>query len=314
VEASGNLGILFDTSTLDVLDRPELWSEAHRQIFFPIGVKFSVPVSSHGRIEGHRFGPLGAYRVVSDPSIVRRGRSAIVASDPEQFLVGLSLRGGCLIEQEGRAGLFDVGEMSSWHSSHPFTVTTRARFDLLLIVIPRGLLGPARDTICRNTARRLDMSSGIGLVAAPFFREMWKGLSTGGPAAGEEDLADAAIALVRGLHAGSVIPGPAMLSQIKAYVDEHLQESRLDPSSIARAHHISTRYLHKLFAGGGVSVSEWVRHRRLEACRRDLRDPARAHESISQVALRWGFSNPAHFSRTFREEYGCTPSELRSRW
>jgi AraC-like DNA-binding protein len=72
--------------------------------------------------------------------------------------------------------------------------------------------------------------------------------------------------------------------QIKAYIDDHLGDLALGPTSIARAHYISTRYLHKLFAGERLTVSDWVRRRRLEACRRDLRDPALAHETISAVA------------------------------
>jgi AraC-like DNA-binding protein len=39
----------------------------------------------------------------------------------------------------------------------------------------------------------------------------------------------------------------------------------------------------------------------------------RAHEPISQIARRWALPNPAHFSRLFRETYGCTPSGLRAR-
>jgi AraC-like DNA-binding protein len=113
--------------------------------------------------------------------------------------------------------------------------------------------------------------------------------------------------------AGRAAPGAVLREQVKAYAQAHLGDPRLGPESLARAHHVSTRYLQKLFAADGTTITEWIRRRRLEACRRDLCDPALAHEPISQIARRWALANPAHFSRVFRAAYGCTPSELRAR-
>ncbi|MFC9592094.1 helix-turn-helix domain-containing protein [Streptomyces sp. NPDC056944] len=98
------------------------------------------------------------------------------------------------------------------------------------------------------------------------------------------------------------------LSRIRAYIEEHLMDPDLSPESIARAHHISVRYLQKLFQNDGSTVSQWVRERRLELCRLEL---GRSNRSITMAALahRWGFSSPSHFSRTFRGAYGMSPSE-----
>jgi AraC-like DNA-binding protein len=78
-----------------------------------------------------------------------------------------------------------------------------------------------------------------------------------------------------------------------------------------RTHHISLRLLHKLFEEQGTSVGRWIRERRLERCRRDLRDPAMSDLPASAIALGWGFADAAHFSRVFREAYGCPPGEYR---
>ncbi|MFD0856316.1 helix-turn-helix domain-containing protein [Actinomadura adrarensis] len=34
---------------------------------------------------------------------------------------------------------------------------------------------------------------------------------------------------------------------------------------------------------------------------------------MGAIAARWGFSNPAHFSRALRNEYGLPPAEYRIR-
>ncbi|KOX20683.1 helix-turn-helix domain-containing protein [Streptomyces sp. NRRL F-6491] len=102
--------------------------------------------------------------------------------------------------------------------------------------------------------------------------------------------------------------GNEMLSRIRAHIEEHLMDPDLSPDSIARAHHISVRYLQKLFQNDGSTVSQWVRQRRLEFCRFEL---GRSNRKITMAAVahRWGFSSPSHFSRTFRGAYGMSPSE-----
>jgi AraC-like DNA-binding protein len=297
--------VLFDTAGLEARERPESWAQAHERIFFPIGVRLTADDPRPGRIDAHRVGPVGAYRVTSDASVIRRSARGIGVLDPEQFLVATSLKGTSRIEQGDRSTVFGPGELSSWDSSHPFSVTHADAFDLLLIVVPRALLGPRRDAICARTAQRLD-----GSLAGPFFRGVWRSLEDGNAAS--EDIADALVALVRALHARAEPRVPALLEQVKAYIEEHLADPALGPDAIARAHFISTRHLHKVFAAEDVSVSEWIRHRRLEACRRDLLDPALAHETISVIGRRWALANPAHLSRAFRAAYGCTPSELRA--
>jgi AraC-like DNA-binding protein len=103
--------------------------------------------------------------------------------------------------------------------------------------------------------------------------------------------------------------GREMLSRIRAHIDRRLREPDLSPGSIARAHHISVRYLHKLFQSDGTTVGQWVRQRRLDSCRRELSRARSRGVTVAAVANRWGFSSPAHFSRTFREAYGMTPSQ-----
>ena len=310
--------VLFDTTALDERDRAEYWFEAHRRAFFPIMADFAARDATRGRIEANALGPLALYRVVSDPSVVVRSGAAIRSRDPEEFLLGMPVRGDCVIEQSERSSRFAGGDLSSWDSSHPFVVHHAAAFELLLLVMPRTLLGPGRDRLFAQTAGRTAHDSQLGAITGTLLRQVWSALDAGA-CTDSDDLADALIAMVRALHpatrpdrAGAgALPAAAMVPQIKAYMRDHLGDPRLGPETVARAHYISTRYLHKLFAREGTTVSEWIRHRRLEACRRDLRDPALAHESVSQIARRWGITNPSSFSRMVRDAYGRAPSELR---
>ncbi|MBY8882562.1 helix-turn-helix transcriptional regulator [Streptomyces sp. PLK6-54] len=113
------------------------------------------------------------------------------------------------------------------------------------------------------------------------------------------------------------VPAPSptdlLVRDIKAYIEHHLGDTTLTPTSIAAANHISVRYLHHLFRRDGRTVGAFLRERRLEHCRADLADPAQAHRNVCEIARRWGFRDPAVFNRTFKTAYGLTPGAYRRR-
>jgi AraC-like DNA-binding protein len=103
----------------------------------------------------------------------------------------------------------------------------------------------------------------------------------------------------------------ALVAQVYRFIDENLQDPDLNSRAIADAHFVSIRHLQKVFEGEGESVTDLVRNRRLERCRRDLADPRLRDRRIAIIGARWGFLDPAHFSRVFRSSYGSSPREYR---
>ncbi|WP_163572240.1 helix-turn-helix domain-containing protein [Fodinicola feengrottensis] len=102
-----------------------------------------------------------------------------------------------------------------------------------------------------------------------------------------------------------------MLVRVHAFIDANLADTALTPGLVAATHHISLRYLHRLFETGDTTVAAWIRHRRLEKCRQDLADPVLHAISVSAIGARWGLPDSAHFSRLFHRTYGLPPVEYR---
>lgn len=98
---------------------------------------------------------------------------------------------------------------------------------------------------------------------------------------------------------------------IRQYIDAHLADPALTPAKIAEGCQISVRRLHRVFAGSNWSACQWVREQRLHKCYADLKNSDLAHQTITEIAFRWGFNDSAHFSRSFREKFGRSPSEVR---
>ncbi|MFC7584393.1 helix-turn-helix transcriptional regulator [Nonomuraea antimicrobica] len=99
--------------------------------------------------------------------------------------------------------------------------------------------------------------------------------------------------------------------QIHAFIERHLSDPLLSPSTIAEAHHVSIRYAQRIFQRQGRTISGWIRERRLDHCRRDLADPAHASQPVHAIAARWGLPHPQHFSRAFKRAYGIAPQDYR---
>jgi AraC-like DNA-binding protein len=112
--------------------------------------------------------------------------------------------------------------------------------------------------------------------------------------------------------ASSRDPHQILLGRIHDFIEANLGDPDLSPGSIAAAHYISTRHLHDLFRELGTTVAASIRERRLERCRRDLRDPVLSDRPVTAIAARWGFLDSAHFSRIFRAAYGESPTGYRA--
>lgn len=94
-------------------------------------------------------------------------------------------------------------------------------------------------------------------------------------------------------------------------IEANLSDPDLSLKMVADMSGASMRYIQKLFAGAGEGFSSYIRTRRLERCRQDLASPLHADLSISEICFRWGFNGTAHFSRSFKNQYGVTPRDYR---
>jgi AraC-like DNA-binding protein len=103
----------------------------------------------------------------------------------------------------------------------------------------------------------------------------------------------------------------ALLHRIRQDIEARLGDPSLSPASVAEAGGLSERYVQKLFETASENFSSFVRRRRLERCRSDLRNPQCDHLSISDICFRWGFNDASHFSRAFRDQFGLSPKAYR---
>jgi AraC family transcriptional regulator len=91
-------------------------------------------------------------------------------------------------------------------------------------------------------------------------------------------------------------------------IEEHLTDE-IDVERVAREANCSPFHFMRMFdVVTGVGPAEYIRRRRLSQAAIDL---ASGDDRIIDIALRYGYDSPDSFTRAFKREYGCSPSEAR---
>lgn len=96
-------------------------------------------------------------------------------------------------------------------------------------------------------------------------------------------------------------------ARIRAFVQRNLVDPELSIERIAERMQCTKRYLHKVFSEEGETLNQYIWAQRLERCRAELCRAELADRSITEIAFACGFSNAAHFSRSFRARFGQPP-------
>jgi AraC-like DNA-binding protein len=303
--------------------RFEYWKHVLSQTFVPLEVSNpSGDADFRGRLRGCELGALRFIEVLAEAHTARRTPRLVKSAPAGCYKVGLQLRGSSVLIQDGREATLTPGDFTLYDTDRPYTLAFSDPHRMLVLIFPRDVLGLPQARLARLTATRLPgETGGMATLIGPFLgqvADLLDEMDTRGPWAGVR-LAGHVLDLLTTVLTERLDTAPAdpdtahraLMVQISAYIEDHLGEADLSPAQIAAAHHISLRQLHKLFHASGTTVAGWIRQRRLEHCGHDLRDPRCAARPVAAVGARWGYPDPAHFSRLFKAGFGLSPRDYR---
>jgi AraC-like DNA-binding protein len=102
-----------------------------------------------------------------------------------------------------------------------------------------------------------------------------------------------------------------LFEQATRLIEDNLSNPFLNAELVADHCRVSSRHLRNVFAQASTTVGAYIREMRLQQCRAALRSPRLQDQTVTQIALSWGFNDPAHFSRLYRKRFGLAPSQDR---
>ncbi|HEX6444402.1 MAG TPA: helix-turn-helix domain-containing protein [Streptosporangiales bacterium] len=300
--------------------RPAYWQHVVGDNVVPMEMRYADRLGFRSRMTVRELGDVTVIEVAESSGMAVRTPAHVRRSAPDMYQLMLQRSGTAVVEREGSQVRVEPGCLRLGDAYRPFRSVHSDQREVIL-AFPRALL-PLRSRDTRVlVGRPIPGDRGAAALLAEFVRRL-------PVTADEEDevqrsrLGTVALDLVSVVLAGETGRDPeafaaaerrTLMARVEAFVESRLHDPALSPAVIAAAHHVSVRQLYKVFETRGYSVARFVRLRRLERCRRDLADPALASRPAYAIGLAWGFTDPAHFTRSFREEYGVPPGEYRSR-
>lgn len=297
-------------------DRDEYWRHVVCRPFVELDVVQGRTTGFRGSVRTGAFGDLRATRITCDSMTVTRTPDMIRRGSGNRFLVALQLRGRTVGVQDGRTADLRPGDFALFDSGRPYSVDFQVTsFDHLVFHMPRECLTNVGIRGADSTAKRAPGDSPRGRLATSFLINLSR-LSNPRSAAERVTLSRVAFDLLssslpRCEHEIGHLDASELTDRAKAYARTRLYDPNLSPRATADALSVSVRQLHRAFEPEDMTFSAWVREERLTACLDDLGNQSHQLSPIQDIRSRYGFRDPAVFSRAFKARFGITPSERR---
>jgi AraC-like DNA-binding protein len=302
----------------------DVWRDLLRDHFVSLDVDVERDCGTFdGAVRSGFLGHLQVSGVRSVDQDVIRTKELLRRDRERYFQVCLVRRGEARAMQDGHDATLRPGDFVIYETERPFHWWLRSGaaspyWDVAVFTWPRDTIQLSDSESVSLTCRALDGGSGITGVLSRMLTDLVVAKPTVSEAGGlriADEIGDLVATIAteaHGLGAGTDRHA-SLLRRIDTYVEEHLGDSELSPERIAQAHFVSTRQLQRMFARRGQTVSQVIRRQRLERCRRDLLTSRGGEATLTEICVRWGFTDLAVFSRAFREAYGASPTAYRAR-
>lgn len=249
----------------------------------------------------------GVWRAGGRAASFDRPPPADAADAPYKLL--LTLGGRTRLRQQRRHLTLEAGQFTLLDGASDLGLEAES-FEHLLIALPRRMLAQHRPRIGRELV--LLHGGPAGHAAEALVRDFAESLGRHAPGLTASALARSLRTLADlldvALQHRSTEPRPALLQRVLALLD--LEPGEVDAQVLARRLRVSRRYLDKTLAAGGLTATGLIREHRLALAGRLLR--AQPLRSVTDICHAVGFQDASHFTRVFRQRFGCTPSAWRA--
>ncbi len=250
---------------------------------------------------------------INAPSI-RREKGVAGRGDDRFYFLVMQRNGVMAINRNDQQFVLQPGDMALFDSAQAFEMQPQGLINQLSIHLCRV----AVDRVLPATARRFGKLEQDNLSRRLLHGMLLQIAESGDPAPhpGSQQgtaLQDALITLLAPTLREEELPEAGR--PLRRLAERLINDALLDPPSPAElaAHlHISVRQLYRQFEQDGDSVCRYIQRQRLERSARELADAGPQAQPITSIAYKWGFTDSAHFSRSFKRYFGVSPKDYRA--
>ena len=253
-------------------------------------------------------------KVSGAPAKVSRGLGEIANDGGDFWGVELQRAGRTLVESGSEQTVLKSGDLLIWHGGRSLRFDLPERWQKVCLFVRNDIFESMLPQASSYAGLHLEQRNNISRLLGACLCTLADDVLTSpagsiGPAV-ELTLGMLGAALTQNRESDNIAPRITLYQRLTSFIEEQLADPDLSPAMIAQRHHISLRYLHLIFSEQGTTVGTWIRSRRLAKCRAELAN-LQNDRSVTEIAMDWGFSDAAHFSRSFSSAYGVSPLRFR---
>jgi AraC family transcriptional regulator, positive regulator of tynA and feaB len=309
---------IFDTADVHPRHRADYWVSAVTDTFIPVTIADYERHAFSARYEAIDIGRVSTSCFRGTEQTFVRSPELIRDRDADFYVAVIHRSGSLSLDHHGHVHGPLRDSISLIDVTKPYRLKLAGKLDVLDVFIPRADL----DRALGVTRQAVGLSLGPAQASTALIRNFFNGCMAAGdafePAVADRmatigvELIAAGFAERLGHEPPATVAASSVVYRAKSAIDSRLGDPDLDTAVVAQMLRISPRRLQEVFRAENLSVDGWIWERRLTQAHRLLSDPACAALAVAMIAYRCGFTNQAHFSRRFRQRFGCSPSEFRS--
>lgn len=300
-----------DLGGIDNARRTRAWSEA-LQDFFDCDIRLpdSFQTGSLNRATG------SGVRVASmrsDPMVVRREGTHIARNVDDAYSILFPLDHTVSLSQRGRQGSAGAGDFFFANIGEALEYQQHEPTAVQLFLAPGPMLReriPDADDGAAQSFSHVPMHR--------IFHDSARAFCTNASSLTADEIGKVTASLIDllalvMLGADISCSETSVLSahrrQALRLIERHFADPGFTVERLVAMMKLSDRYLQRIFASGEETCSDVIRRRRIREAQRLLEARQSSKVRVSQVGYAVGFSDPAHFSRVFRQIVGCAPRD-----
>ena len=248
----------------------------------------------------------------SDSCQVRRTGFGARRAEEGLLKVMWQQNGRTAVEQDGRETLLHTGDVTICDTARPYQLAMEDHAQLAILMLPyEAIPGWERlsQRVCAHSLN--DRTTARAALAAVMALLDQPGDGAGNASPVLQAVQMMLSALLHCATAPDKLSAATTLDVAHQHVLAHIDDPELSPDELAGALHVSRRALYRLFEEHQLTPGRFIRRVRLDAVREALAAPDNEHRSILEIALDYGFTDSASFSRAFKATFGVSPSEWR---
>lgn len=302
----------FSTTNVPPGDQANAWHQWYSPVF-EVTPRTSPGENFLARNDVWSLGGLVVSRVVAPPFTMVRARANLVNTPVDHWVLSYCNRGVTNIETSRSALRASPKSLFLWSLREP-SCGEQTEVDRVEILLPRDMFPEIRGQLDALGVSVLDTPSGS--VLGEYMMALSRWLPNLEP--------DAEISVMEAVHnmiSACLVPNVSnieraeddmtgfLVDRVKQTIHQHLRSPSLGPDVLCKLIGISRSSLYRLFRYNG-GIMHYIQRQRLLHAHAILSDPLN-RQRILTVSEDLCFPDASSFSRAFRREFGCSPTDVR---